>query len=397
MIAPRTLVGALLALGSCVERGEVISRALGDAAPPSLGRAASVSAGERHACAIIGQQAYCWGANEHGQLGIGSTRAQARPVLVTGDARFVRVRVGSAHSCALDDMGGVHCWGNNDRGQLGLGDREDRLIPTEVALSAPATDVATKFRHGCALLLDTRLYCWGDNEEGQIGQADAYPANDRTAADALGPQQVAAGDWRAVDTADGHTCGVHTSGELWCWGRNSEHELGSDTRVQVREPILVNDALDWLSVSAGQNHTCALKQDRSVWCWGANTASTGEGGSPLGIPGATELDAPTHVGSGSEWAQLDTNTFHTCAIDRSSTLYCWGRNVEGQLGLPEPGLRTEPTYVTSGLVEVSTGRFATCARTDTGAVRCTGENADGQLGTADLERRAEFSPIAISP
>lgn len=379
-------------LGGCVERGEVIS------VSTTPKRSSSMSAGAQHGCAVIAQRVHCWGANEDGQLGVGTAESQPAPAMVTADARFTQVTTGSQHTCALDDLGEAYCWGGNQRGQLGQGDREPRFVPARVPLPAPATVIVTKFRHTCALLLDTALYCWGDNEEGEIGQADSYPADVQTAADALAPVAIPASTgWRAISTGDGHSCGVSTSGELWCWGRNSDHELGADTRVQVREPVLVTSDGGWLSVSAGQNHTCALKQDRSIWCWGLNTAAAGGEGAPLGILGATELESPTQVGAGYDWSALDTNTFHTCAITRDSELYCWGRNAEGQLGLRDLALRSEPALVDTGMTAVSAGRFATCTLTDTAEVRCTGENASGQLGTGDYERRSQLSPLVLAP
>jgi alpha-tubulin suppressor-like RCC1 family protein len=396
MIRWRALVGTLLALGGCVERGEVISIAATDSGTPLQARALTVSTGARHACAIIDEEVYCWGANDQGQLGLDTTQHRSRAVRLVSDARFSQIATGSEHSCALDDVGQAFCWGGNQHGQLGLGDRLSRSTPMPVTLPAPATRIATKFRHTCALLLDASLYCWGDNEEGELGQADTYPANDETAADALNPVPVAGTDWRALDTGDGHTCGIRTNGELWCWGRNSDHELGPDTRVQVREPVRVTEESGWLSVSAGQNHTCGVKQDRSIWCWGLNTASTSNEGFPLGIPGVSELAEPMLVGSASDWAQLDTNTFHTCAVTRNDVLFCWGRNAEGQLGLGDLVPRPEPTLVTSGVTEVSSGRFATCALSG-GEVRCAGDNGDGQLGTADYERRSAFVPVLFAP
>jgi alpha-tubulin suppressor-like RCC1 family protein len=164
--------------------------------------------------------------------------------------------------------------------------------------------------------------------------------------------------------------------------------------VQIREPVAVTDENDWLNVAAGQNHTCAIKQDRSSWCWGANSGRATSEGCPLGID-ANELDSPTPVGAANDWAQVVTNTFHTCAINRNSELYCWGRNTEGQLGVGDTTLRLEPTLTTSGITVASTGRFSTCAITTYGGISCAGDNASGQLGTGDNERRNRLSPIEV--
>jgi alpha-tubulin suppressor-like RCC1 family protein len=150
-------------------------------------------------------------------------------------------------------------------------------------------------------------------------------------------------------------------------------------------------------VAAGQNHTCALKQDRTVWCWGSNTGSASNDGFPLGIDGATLLDSPTRVGTGNDWTVIRTNTFHSCALNRTEELYCWGRNLEGQLGLGDEALRSSPTRAAAGVLAVSVGRFTTCEITDAAEVRCAGTNDQAQLGTGDYTRRSEFTVVTIVP
>jgi alpha-tubulin suppressor-like RCC1 family protein len=127
-----------------------------------------------------------------------------------------------------------------------------------------------------------------------------------------------------------------------------------------------------------------------VWCWGRNSAVGSQEGAPLGIPGAAQLDVPTQVGTGADWLELSTDTFHTCAVNRASELYCWGRDIEGQLGL---GSEFEPTpvLVPGSFARVSVGRFFTCAVTADGLVACAGENDQGQLGQGDRQRRAVFT------
>jgi alpha-tubulin suppressor-like RCC1 family protein len=384
-------------LNSCVERGDVLTLRHEDSGAANTIRALDVSAGDRHSCAVVNALTYCWGTNDRGQLGIGNSNDQLTAALVAGGIVWRQVTAGASHTCAIDDVGQVYCWGNNDNGQLGLGDRSERTTPTLVDLPQPATQISAKFGHSCALLLNSGLYCWGANREGQLGQADLFPSNDDTAADGLSPLPVGDNDWRAMDTGEGHTCGIRLDGGLWCWGRNSEHELGPDNNIQIREPIQVTTDGPWLAVAAGQSHTCALKQDRSLWCWGSNTGSDTNDGFPLGIDGAGLLDVPTRVGGASDWTLIRTNTFHSCAINRAEELYCWGRNTEGQLGMGDVVPRNVPTRAAAGVLSVSPGRFTTCEITDLGEVRCAGENAQAQLGTGDHARRSEFTVVPIAP
>ena len=115
-------------------------------------------------------------------------------------------------------------------------------------------------------------------------------------------------------------------------------------------------------------------------------------GAPLGID-TLQADVPTQVGTASSWSSVSTRSFHSCGL-LGAELWCWGRNIEGQLGLDDWDLRYEPTWVGGGYVEVSAGPFTTCAVTQSGYVACTGKNDVGELGTGDAERRATFTQVA---
>jgi hypothetical protein len=235
------------------------------------------------------------------------------------------------------------------------------------------------------------LYCWGANDEGQLGQAGVFPASDPEAEDALSPVQVPVPEVRAVSVGQGHTCAIALTGALYCWGRNTSRELGGGDSIQHRTPLLIGSDLDWLAIAAGQNHTCALRNDETLWCWGLNTAFDGEEGSPLGVAEAGFFDVPTRIGTTSGFIALSGDTFHSCAVQREERLWCWGRNIEGQLGLSDTAFYPTPRLVPGRFARVSVGRFFTCAVTAEGQVACTGANESGQLGLGDRNRRIEFT------
>lgn len=408
----RALLGLCLTL-SCSSRGEVLfveevpepivvtvpsQRPVlplvdGGAAVPRPAADVFVSAGTDHACALVGGVAYCWGDNARGRLGVGDEVERLSPTRVAGNLRFAALSVGYAHSCALDDIGGVHCWGDNDRGQLGTGDRDARFQPTQVGLPLRATRIAARFDRSCAIATDAGLYCWGDNAEGGVGQGDSYIPDEPEAADALAPLRVPLEAVRAVGVGQGHTCAVLLDGALYCWGRNSFRELGTGEQVQLRSPERVGSDGDWLDLALGQHHGCGLKSDDSLWCWGQNTAVEDEEGAPLATLGVTELRVPTRIGAGTDWVVVATDTFHTCAIDRSERLFCAGRNREGQLGLPGTDFVPEFERVAGSFARVSVGRFFSCAVNSDGFIVCAGANESGQLGSLDTERRDTFTEV----
>src|SRR5690606_31897334 len=147
---------------------------------------------------------------------------------------------------------------------------------------------------------------------------------------------------------------------------------------------------DWIAVDGGLHHTCGLRRDRSLWCWGRNSGGSDGAGFPLGIPTAL-AESPARVMADVEWTALTTHTFHTCGLARGGDLYCWGRNVEGQLGLGDTELRESPTRVGNASAVVA-GRFTTCALIG-GGVACTGKNERGELGLGDTRRRSVFTPV----
>ena len=201
---------------------------------------------------------------------------------------WVAPAVGSVHSCALASDGGVWCWGGNANGQLGSGDRTSRPEPRQVALPAKAVDVRTAFEFTCAVLADASAWCWGYNWEGQLGLGDVHPGDDHLEPIQLGNTR----DWTFVATGQGHGCGIRSPGRLYCWGRNTESQLGQGTTEppQMRAPVQVGADADWVAVGCSQSTTCARKRNGSLWCWGAQPSgalATGDGAArPDARPGA---------------------------------------------------------------------------------------------------------------
>lgn len=365
----------------------------GGAATPRPAADVFVATGAAHACALVGGRGYCWGNNDSGQLGTGDQSSRLVPTPLSGDLVLVALSLGDEHGCAIDDAGQVHCWGDNGSGQLGTGDRDARSTPTEVSLPLRAATLDARFDRSCAITTDGSLYCWGNNEEGGVGQGGAYDVDDPSSEDALSPQRVPLDGVRAVGVGQGHTCAVLLDGSLQCWGRNTDRQLGTGDEIQYRSPLAVGTDTEFLSLALGQQHSCALKSDDTLWCWGHNTAVGSEEGAPLALPDIERLDVPTRIGDGSDWVGLATDTFHTCVVDRSDQLYCAGRNIEGQLGVPSGDFVPELELVTGSYARVSVGRFFTCAVESAGSIACAGENESGQLGTRDMARRDAFTAV----
>lgn len=394
-----------LAVGACVQKGDVLTPGDSLDAGSTLAwetAVAQVSANFEHSCALGDGEIHCWGDNEFGQLGLSvmGGRFLPTPLELVGSQS---VETGERHSCALSDQGQVHCWGDGERGQLGQGTRTGSSLPVQVILDGRATAISSGFHHTCALLDDAELWCWGDNNEGQLGQGDEFRGDASRESDALLPVRVshgasagATGGWKFVDVGEGHTCGVQTDDSLWCWGRNSEGQLGAITDAeQHRAPLLITTGPRWSLVDVAQNYTCALDRDGALWCWGHNQGFRSGAGNPFGVE-VIDLFEPTLVGD-RPWVDFSTNMFHSCGLDASAELWCWGATDNGQLGRPGGDVQLVPERVAVGVARASTGQFSTCFVALDGSLHCAGKNDKGQLGVSISAYETSFERVQLAP
>jgi len=231
--------------------------------------------------------------------------------------------------------------------------------------------------HTCGIRTSGRLYCWGDDLQGQLGNGPGSASSS--------PVEVVGAhtDWTRVSAGGDHTCARRSSGRLYCWGYDSHGQLGDDgTNTAQPAPVEVTGALTtWATVSAGENHTCARRTTGRLYCWGNDgSGQVGNGGLP------NEHDTPQPVaGNVTTWTTVATGDFHTCALRSNRRLYCWGADDPfGQLG-NDAALVSQPTPVQvagnrTDWVSVSAGGNHTCARRTTNRLFCWGNDSFGQLG-----------------
>lgn len=341
----------------------------------------SVSAGDRSTCAREASgKVYCWGSNTQGELGIGSTSPPFtfRPGPVLTPQTFRIVTAGFGQACGLTNADVGYCWGRNDDGRVGDGTTTNATTPVH-AFNARAFANGLLGDHTCAIDLDTgRAFCWGHNDFGQLGTGVA-DANAHTLPEAIATAGPVPTTWSTLSVGSSHTCG--TSGtDTWCWGRNDDGRLGDGTTTMRLTSTLVQGGLTFDSVSAGMLHNCALTRDGQAYCWGQN----GNGQLGTGAEGVFKT-VPVPVAGGLTFSTISAGGNHTCAVSTNGNTYCWGVNQFGELGDGTNTNRPSPTLVSGGLgfESVSAGGLHTCGRTKvTGIVYCWGNNGQGQLGNA---------------
>ena len=356
--------------------------------PPSADFSPSpISAGYGHSCAVTETgAAYCWGFNDNGELGDGTYDYSPSPVLVSGALDFQAIHASTSFSCGLTTGGAAHCWGRNDLGQLGDGSYADSPVPVAVSggytfesiTAGPGTGL-----YACGLDSNGTAYCWGANHAGQLG--------DGTYADSPVPVGVSGGHtFLQLAAGHRHTCGIVASGAAYCWGLNDDGQLGTGTYNDTTTvPVAVTGGHVFESITAGRYQTCAVTTSGAAYCWGQN--SDGQ----LGDGGTTSSSVPAAVVGGVSFESVSAGRYHTCGLTSGGAAYCWGYNDFGQLGDASDASSNSPAPVSTGLTfrSVSAGSYHTCAATDAGEPYCWGVNRNGQLGSSNTP---VVTPTAVS-
>ena len=352
--------------------------------------AQGISAGWMYTCAVtMGGEAKCWGWNNSGQLGDGSTTNRLTPVSVTGLGNDVEaVAAGYSHTCVRTVAGGANCWGLNGRGQLGDGSTTNRLTPVDVmGLGGGVQAITAGNYRTCALTTSGGVKCWGDNTYGALG--------DGSTTTRLTPVNVAGlgSGMQAVSVGGGHICALTTGGGVKCWGLNSSGQLGDGSTLVRLTPVDVTGLESGVqAISAGQYHTCALITGGGVKCWGYNSSGRlGDGSTTTRL---TPVDV-TDLGSGVQ--AISAGHYHTCALTTGGGVKCWGENFSGQIGDGSITQRHTPVDVTgldSGVQAISAGYLHTCALTTGGEVKCWGNNGSGQIGDGSTTDR--LAPVDVT-
>lgn len=344
----------------------------------------TLSAGGTHSCALTPEGiAYCWGANDFGQSGrpglIGGSLAlparifYPKPIRVADGLAFVGISTGGFHSCGLTAAGAAYCWGFNGYGSLGTGNFEDSWRPIAVVGVPSFVQIDAGTHHTCGIVTGGNAYCWGSNRSGQLGSSgSSFSANPLAVAGGIAFASIAAGG--------AHTCGLTADGTAYCWGENAGGQLGVGNNVSSSAtPLPVSGGLAFASIAAGESHTCGITRSGSLYCWGWNLDNQLGSGTP-GTPSAV----PVPVASDLHFLGMGAGSSHSCAIDESGVAWCWGENLGGQLGTGSSSsdLFATPQRVVGSLSfqKLSAGRSHTCAQTVEGVWYCWGHNESGVLG-----------------
>jgi len=322
----------------------------------------SITAGFDFTCGIdTTGVAWCWGADTFGELGVtGGPFPQEVGGVPFGDAhRFSSLSAGGHHACGVTTDQKLFCWGDNQSGELGIGSTNPAGPPTQVSIPGETrvSAVAAGRFHTCAITGDALMFCWGDDGSGELGidfrtitsaGCTDSPTNAIQGTDfcMLTPIQISAGansgQWDQVSAGFESTCGRdHPSSKMFCFGNNFTAELGNGSNLaaintvvgsgptavsasETPSPTAVDTNIPLDLIASSEGHSCALTINRGpgdLVCWGTTIGSTI----------TSQFFSPTSI-PGHEFFKFAVGGNHTCAIDGNGKAWCWGANNMGQLG-----------------------------------------------------------------
>ena len=324
---------------------------------PSSAHIISIVSGASHCLALTTTgEVYTWGDNGYAQLGLGSYEEPQYPgrIQFPTSSLIDFIAAGGEQSFAIDREGRLYAWGSNEFGQLGLEYTDHWELPTEVSVTP---NVQFKFvistkQHGfqChrsfAIDREGRLYAWGSNKYGQLGLGDRENRFSPTELSFFKTKKV-----KQIEVGNYHNLALTEDGELYAWGGNYWGELGLGDRQEREEPTLVNTfpvGTCIVKISTGIVSNLALSEDGTVYSWGANDHGQ------LGLGDKTERDVPTPIETLQNTipiTTISTGDGSSFAIDKNGRLYAWGNNICSQLGLGDEEGKLIPTQLRNKYVQ----------------------------------------------
>jgi alpha-tubulin suppressor-like RCC1 family protein len=331
---------------------------------------------------------YVWGENTWGQTANGNlSTPQSSPLALAGAATWKSVATGGYHSLGIKSDGTLWAWGLDDKGQLGnatsgnFSTGQPKFFPTPQAIGV-AKDwlvVSAGDGHSVGIKGTTTpvLMAWGQNTSGQLGLGNTNPVNQPTQIVVVVPASKPL--WTSLACSGSYSLALRSDGVVFAWGDNANGQLGQLGGGNLNVPTAITLlTVQVVSIAAGTNHAAAIGQDNTLWMWGSNAGGQ-LGLGPSGTP--TVYPFPAQLGT-DLWVAVACGGAHTLAIRLTDqTLWAWGSNADGQLGDGTTTDSLAPKQIGTGRwVAVAAGKSHSMAIATDGTLWAWGRNAEGQLG-----------------
>jgi alpha-tubulin suppressor-like RCC1 family protein len=323
---------------------------------------------------------FSWGNNGFGALGLGNITYYSSPKQVGSLTNWLNLTGGQYLSIATKSDGTLWTWGRGQSGQLGLGNTTDYSSPKQVGSLTNWNSISTARFAVLATKTDGTLWSWGNNYVGSLGLGNTTYYSS--------PKQVGAlTTWlRVAMSGYGTSYAITTSGALYSWGSNFYGELGRGTSgggTNTSSPVQIGALTNWLNIACGRYSALSVKTDGTLWTWGLNNWGQ------LGLGNTTNYSSPKQIGALTAWSKTSGCGTFAFSIKTDGTLWSWGRGLHGSLGLGNTTNYSSPKQVGAltnwsklNIGSTSTGAIASI-KTD-GTLWVWGNNAYGQLGLNNL-------------
>ncbi len=328
---------------------------------------------------------WAWGGNKdnwNGALGDGTSIHRSSPVQIGALTTWSKVSAGAGSSLAIKTNGTLWSWGRNNSGQLGNGNTTWSVSPVQVGTDTTWTSIKTagdyygSYGHAAGIKTNASLWLWGNNSAGQLG--------DGTTTSCSSPVQLGTTDWAFVDGSYRHTIAIKTNGTLWTWGENTDGQLGDGTTTSKSSPVQVGALTNWSKIATSRRHAVAIKTDGTLWAWGSN------GSGELGDGTNVNKSSPMQIGAGTNWVHVKCGGVegpsYTTAIKSDGTIWSWGDGNSGRLGIGlSTGNRSSPVQIgaLTNWSKLSIGEGTSVAIKTDGTIWSWGGNGMGALGLGD--------------
>ena len=327
-------------------------------------------------------QLWMWGNNEKGVLGQNQQDVHySSPVQVPG-ASWSKFSVGGWHTWATRTDGTLWAWGDNGSGRLGHNNLTHYSSPTQIPGTTWNGSISASYVNSYAVKTDGTLWAIGSGSQGRGGWGDT---NDRSS-----PTQIGSGtDWSAVTSALYSAWAVKTDGTLWAWGRNTNGPLGQNNTTDYSSPRQVPGTTWTTKMAAGHSRFHAIKTDGTLWGIG-----NGEYGQLVINTGGNPARYSSPVQIPGTWTSVYSSKQAIYSIKSDGTLWSWGYNNKGQLGLNDTTQRSSPVQIPGTTwSELGAGSENVAAVKTDGTAWGWGKNPSGALGQ---NNRTEYSsPVQI--
>jgi len=330
-------------------------------------------------------QIFTVGENQHGQLGDDTMIDKKIPVPVYGIHDFVNIDSKYLHAIALHNDSSVWTWGWNNKGQLGDGQTTDLFAPTRVEGLTRVTRIATGAYHTMALLYNGDVKIWGSNSYGQLGDGTLTERYRPVAVNNL--ENV-----KDISAGYNHSLAILYDNTVMAWGQNNAGQIGDNTSNNKKlTPVKVSDLVNVISLAAGKEHSMALKKNGTVWTWGSNDKGQ------LGIGSTQNKNHPVIIETLSDIVAIAAGGQHSLALDDDGAIWVWGLNNQGQLGngtmMTDANLNyaSSPAKIESNetFIAIAAGENHSMALSTDGTVWAWGDNSKGQLGNNSIQNSLE--------